>query len=84
MTTGMIMSMIVAVATDSVPQVFQEDGNFADLEDLVVTATRTPKSLKDVPVVTRLISRDEYGRLTRQTYRIFSPKNCRVSNSDMP
>lgn len=59
MTTGMIMSMIVAVATDSVPQVFQEDGNFADLEDLVVTATRTPKSLKDVPVVTRLISRDE-------------------------
>ena len=55
----MITPMYVAVATDSVPQVFQEDGNFADLEDLVVTATRTPKSLKDVPVVTRLISRDE-------------------------
>jgi len=29
------------------------------LEEVVVTATRTPKSLKDVPVVTRLISADD-------------------------
>jgi len=29
------------------------------LEEVVVTATRTPKVLKDVPVVTRLISSDE-------------------------
>lgn len=29
------------------------------LEEVVVTATRTPKTLKDVPVVTRLISTDE-------------------------
>ncbi len=48
-----------SAATDSVAPVFQEDGNFADLDDVVVTATRTPKSLKDVPVVTRLISGDE-------------------------
>ena len=39
--------------------VFADDGNFADLADVVVTATRTPKSLKDVPVVTRLITADE-------------------------
>lgn len=31
----------------------------AILDEVVVTATRTPKSLKDVPVVTRLISSDE-------------------------
>ena len=35
------------------------DGRFADLDDIVVTATRTPKSLKDVPVVTRVISGDD-------------------------
>lgn len=29
------------------------------LDEVVVTATRTPKTLKDVPVVTRLISADE-------------------------
>ena len=29
------------------------------LEEVVVTATRTPKALKDVPVVTRLISSDD-------------------------
>lgn len=29
------------------------------LDDLVVTATRTPKSIKDVPVVTRVINSDE-------------------------
>lgn len=62
LTAGMILSLATAAATDSVPQVFQEDGNFADLEDLVVTATRTPRSLKDVPVITRLISGDEIRR----------------------
>ena len=32
------------------------------LEEVVVTATRTPKALKDVPVVTRVISQEEIGR----------------------
>lgn len=32
------------------------------LGEVVVTATRTPKSLKDVPVVTRLITADEIAR----------------------
>lgn len=48
----------VSVA-DSIVSDFQEDENFASLDDVVVTATRTPKSLKDVPVVTRLITEDE-------------------------
>ena len=33
------------------------------LGDVVVTATRTPKSLKDVPVVTRLITKDEIAKV---------------------
>ncbi|MDE6294572.1 MAG: TonB-dependent receptor [Muribaculaceae bacterium] len=32
------------------------------LDEVVVTATRTPKTLKDVPVVTRLISSEEIAR----------------------
>lgn len=32
------------------------------LDEVVVTATRTPKSLKDVPVVTRVISADEIAK----------------------
>lgn len=38
----------------------EEPDSISDtLDELVVTATRTPKSIKDVPVVTRLISSDE-------------------------
>lgn len=63
MTTGIILALSAVAsttaATDSMPPVFNDEGKFADLDDLVVTATRTPKSLKDVPVVTRLISADE-------------------------
>lgn len=74
MISGMILSLAAAATVanatpsdnagsnavaDTIPEVFNEEGKFADLEDLVVTATRTPKSLKDVPVVTQLISADE-------------------------
>lgn len=48
-----------ATFADSVANVFNEDGSLTDLDDVVVTATRTPKSLKDVPVVTRLITSEE-------------------------
>lgn len=54
-TDGLAAETAVADTT----AVFADDGNFADLADVVVTATRTPKSLKDVPVVTRLITADE-------------------------
>ena len=33
-----------------------------EINEVVVTATRTPKTLKDVPVVTRLITEDEIKR----------------------
>ncbi len=34
-----------------------------DLEQVVVTATRTPKALKDVPVLTRLITQDDIAKV---------------------
>lgn len=37
-------------------------GGVSFLDEVVVTATRTPKSLKDVPVVTRVISADEIAK----------------------
>lgn len=38
----------------------EETDSISDtLDELVVTATRTPKSIKDVPVITRLISSEE-------------------------
>lgn len=33
------------------------------LDEVVVTATRTPKALKDVPVVTRVITEEEIGKV---------------------
>ena len=32
------------------------------LNEVVITATRTPKALKDVPMVTRVISAEEIGK----------------------
>lgn len=40
-------------------QVLKMTPDMTSLDEVVVTATRTPKSLKDVPVVTRLISADD-------------------------
>lgn len=37
--------------------------DFSALDEVVVTATRTPKALKDVPVVTRVITEDEIGKV---------------------
>lgn len=37
--------------------------NISELEEVVVTATRTPKALKDVPVVTRLITSDDIKKV---------------------
>lgn len=43
----------------------RRDSIFKDtsLDEIVVTATRTPKTLKDVPVVTRVISGDEIAKV---------------------
>lgn len=40
-------------------QVLKMTPDMTSLDEVVVTATRTPKSLKDAPVVTRLISADD-------------------------
>ena len=50
----------------------QEDAAFdTQLDEVVVTATHTPKALKDVPVVTRMC-------------RISSLKNCQDLNLVLP
>lgn len=36
-----------------------DNGVYGDLEEVVVTATRTPKALKDVPVITRVLSSED-------------------------
>lgn len=43
-------------------QILRMTPDIASLEEVVVTATRTPKALKDVPVVTRVISANEIGK----------------------
>ncbi len=42
--------------------VYRMSPDKTSLNEVVVTATRTPKSLKDVPVVTRVISSDEIAK----------------------
>ncbi|MCM1290832.1 MAG: TonB-dependent receptor [Prevotella sp.] len=52
-----LTSTIIAMAS-----VLPPSGNaeaIDELDEIVVTATRTPKSLKDVPVVTRIITKEE-------------------------
>lgn len=40
-----------------------QSSDFSALDEVVITATRTPKALKDVPVVTRVITEDEIGKV---------------------
>lgn len=54
------------------------------LGEVVVTATRTPKALKDVPVVTRLIQPMRSEKPMPPTFRICLRRRFRVLNSDMP
>ncbi|MDD6314885.1 MAG: TonB-dependent receptor [Porphyromonadaceae bacterium] len=44
---------------EEAPSANTEEEEASALEEIVVTATRTPKALKDVPVVTRVIGSDE-------------------------
>lgn len=57
---GFVTETFVLRGTDgNSTQTIRLTPDTASLEEVVVTATRTPKSLKDVPVVTRLISADD-------------------------
>lgn len=51
--------LLSAVIRSDKPIIIKMVPDHTILDEFVVTATRTPKSLKDVPVVTRLISSDE-------------------------
>lgn len=53
-----IFAIIVCLVMLSIT-VYADDYDDKVLDEVVVTATRTPKSLKNVPVVTRLISADD-------------------------
>ena len=57
---------VSCIGYESVSNIIRADNNVirmspehAEIREVVVTATRTPKTLKDVPVVTRLITSDE-------------------------
>lgn len=52
-------SAIIRSTGSSKENILRMKPDQTSLSEVVVTATRTPKSLKDVPVVTRLISSDE-------------------------
>lgn len=51
-----------AVLADSEDIIGEEFADATSLCEVVVTATRTPKALKDVPVVTRVISAEEIAK----------------------
>lgn len=55
----LIVSYVLAFFLPCMAQESQCDSLSVVLDDIVVTATRTPKPLKNVPIVTRLISSDE-------------------------
>lgn len=52
----------LAVLADSEDIIGEEFAGVTSLCEVVVTATRTPKALKDVPVVTRVISTEEIAK----------------------
>lgn len=56
-----LLSPLIALSTESGEKADSLLAGFdmTALDEIVVTATRTPKALKDVPVVTRLITTDE-------------------------
>ena len=58
--------------TDATPRTALTDSTFS-LDEVVITATRTPKLLKDVPVQTRLISRRDIERTEHQASRGVEP-----------
>lgn len=54
-----LIAAAVAISTPVFAHGEETDSLSSLLNEVVVTATRTPKSIKDVPVVTRLITSDE-------------------------
>lgn len=62
MTLELILSLAMSApgaSADASGAVYDADSLATTMDEVVVTATRTPKALKDVPVVTRVIGRKE-------------------------
>lgn len=63
--TGLLLLASAAASGQTVPQDSSDVWN-ADplgLETVVVTGTRTPKALKDIPVVTRVITAEDIRKV---------------------
>lgn len=56
------MTFVLTEADNKTEQILRMNPDITSLEEVVVTATRTPNALKDVPVVTRVISAEEIGK----------------------
>ena len=56
---GFVTETFIVRGSDNKEMTIQMTPDPSSLEEVVVTATRTPKTLKEVPVVTRLISADD-------------------------
>ena len=55
-----------------------------NLHELVVTGTRTPKLLKDAPILTRLISSSDIGKADATNVQTYCRQRCQAWSSRMP
>lgn len=60
-TSALLLAVICATEAEAAEKIDSLDLNF-DLDEIVVTATRAPKLLKDTPIQTRLITRSDIER----------------------
>ena len=58
---AMLLAPVCVVSQNAIDSIDQKFSRY-DLHQVVITATRTPKALKDVPVATRLITANEIER----------------------
>lgn len=67
-----------AIKSDIDTLIFKLETQFIDINEIVVTATRTEKTLKDVPVLTQIISKNQIQNscLTNVSEIINSVKPC--------
>ena len=59
MTALLVMPVMAAEGVENTAKTDGDTDRLFNLDDVVVTGTRTPKSLKDVPILTHLITEEE-------------------------
>ena len=62
MTALLVMPVMAAEGVENTAKTDGDTDRLFNLDDVVVTGTRTPKSLKDVPILTHLITEEEIRR----------------------